>query len=89
MVQNCWEFHNCEKDKSQNGHELCPCSLSVEFDGFNRGTNGGRYCWRVNSTLCDPFVGRPVPNWADKMKDCIICEFFNKVRSEEGEDFRM
>jgi hypothetical protein len=83
MTQNCWEFNKCGKNPSSKGGGDCPTEEFVEFDGINRGKNGGRYCWRIPGTLCDRHSGRNIPNWADKMKDCIHCEFFKKVREEE------
>lgn len=35
---NCWEFHNCPKDRQQI------CSAFT--------TKAGRTCWRVAGTLC-------------------------------------
>ncbi|MBN1539165.1 MAG: hypothetical protein JW939_03400 [Candidatus Thermoplasmatota archaeon] len=92
MKQNCWEFNRCgrtalpdpDKDK-----EVCLAATSLEYDSRNSGKNGGRCCWRVPSTMCTSNGGTPVPNWADKIKDCINCVFLKKVMEEEGPDFRI
>jgi len=92
MKQNCWEYNKCGKNpSSRKSHEEeeCPTEKTVENDGINGGKNGGRYCWRVGGTLCSVHDGKPVPHWAEKMKDCIHCEFFRMVRKEEGEDFEL
>ena len=92
MKQNCWEFQNCGKNPSSIGNpgiERCPAEESAGMDGANDGKNGGRYCWRVTGTLCSTHDGKSIPHWAEKMKDCIHCEFFRRVRSEEGENFRI
>jgi len=92
MKQNCWEFNKCSKNpssKTSSEGEECPTEKAVEMDGTNDGKNGGRYCWRVNGTLCSVHDGKPIPHWAEKMKDCIHCEFFRHVRKEEGENFKL
>lgn len=92
MPMNCWEFNKCGKNPSSRSSEQgeeCPTEKFIEYDGINRGKNGGRYCWRIPGTLCSIHDGRPIPNWADKMKDCVHCEFFKKVRSEEGDEVKI
>ncbi len=92
MTTNCWEFNNCGKNPSSKGAKEngeCPTEKFVEFEGTNKGKNGGRYCWRVPGTLCNVHDGKTIPNWADKMKDCIHCEFFKKVRQEEGDQVKI
>ena len=91
MVQNCWEYNKCGKHHRADNEEpeICPTPIAEKYEGINNGMNGGRYCWRIESTLCDTGEGRPIPNWANKMGDCLECAFFKKVREEEGQDFQM
>lgn len=87
-LQNCWEFKKCERmigGKNCNTFGMCPSSINVEFDGTNRGKNGGRYCWRIAGTLCD---GKIQGTFASKGESCIECDFFKKVVSEEKNNFK-
>ena len=89
MVKNCWEAKGCGREPGgQKVSELgeCPAAKSSDFDGVNRGTYAGRYCWMVLGTLCDNEVQG---DWAQKFRKCVICEFLNKVREEEGENFKL
>jgi len=86
LKKNCWEFTGCGKEPGGPNVEHegeCPTASRVSMNGINHGMNGGRYCWRVPSTLCPAHGGSIVPNWADKMKRCLVCDFFNLVREEE------
>ncbi|MCK5774358.1 MAG: hypothetical protein KAH57_11265 [Thermoplasmata archaeon] len=87
MTLNCWEITKC--GKQPNGDSVdemgeCPTATCSEFDGKNKGENGGRYCWRVSGTLCN---GELQPNWADKMKKCMDCPVMKVIMLEEGENF--
>jgi hypothetical protein len=89
---NCWDFHKCGREpggKKADSEGECPTASCEAFDGINGGRNGGRYCWRVTDTHCTDHDGASLPNWADKMKDCLECDFFNLVREEEGEDLNI
>jgi hypothetical protein len=50
----------------------------------NSGMNAGRYCWRVAGTLC---TGIKEGTFADKLSNCANCDFYNRVKAEEGDDF--
>ncbi len=82
--QNCWEFKNC--GRSPGGAKvselgLCPACIEVSANGLNSGKNGGRICWAVTGTLCG---GQVQGSFAQKQVSCMTCEFFKKVKEEEG-----
>jgi len=85
--ENCWEFKNCGRQPGgSNVTELgvCPASQETAADGINAGRNGGRSCWVLAGTLC----GNKVQGtFATKLANCLQCEFYQKVRGEEGEAF--
>lgn len=85
--QNCWEFKNCGRQAggprvSELG--VCPASVNFSTDGLNGGKNGGRLCWAVAGTFCG---GKCVGTFAQKIVACMDCEFYKKVRDEEGSGF--
>lgn len=82
--KNCWEIKNCGREEGGiNAKELgvCPAAESKDHTGRNSGKNGGRYCWRVAGTFCG---GEVQGMMANKIMDCIECEFLLKVKEEEG-----
>ncbi|MGA1821626.1 MAG: two-CW domain-containing protein [Thermoplasmatota archaeon] len=90
--KNCWQFNDCGKEPfSERIHDMneCPVLKAEKFDGINSGINGGRYCWRVEGVNCAACGGISTPNWSDAERNCLLCDFFNKVRKEEGSDFTM
>jgi len=60
---------------------VCPAAADISFDGINRGRNAGRFCWAVAGTFCG---GKVQGSFAEKRSSCFSCEFFHKVRAEEG-----
>ena len=60
---------------------VCPAAVDNSFDGINRGRNAGRFCWAVAGTFCG---GKVQGSFAEKRSSCLSCEFFHKVRTEEG-----
>jgi len=81
---NCWEFKKCGREPGGiRSYELgiCPAALDTSFDGTNRGKNAGRFCWAVAGTFCG---GAAQGTFAEKRESCLSCDFFNKVRHEEG-----
>ncbi len=86
--QNCWEFNNCGRQHGGcNVAEMgvCPSSIASEFKGVNHGDNAGRFCWTVVGSLCK---GKVQGTFAQKLKNCLDCNFFKQVKTDEGEDFR-
>lgn len=87
MSQNCWEFKNCGREpggKKAGELGVCPAATDAKNNAKNKGKNSGRYCWKVAGTLCG---GKVQGNFATKVVSCMACEFFKKVKSEEGGSF--
>lgn len=83
---NCWEFKKCGRQPGgAKASELgvCPASAKDCMNGVNGGTNGGRACWYVAGTLCG---GKVQGIFAAKLDNCMQCEFYQLVMSEEGEN---
>ncbi len=81
--KNCWEIKGCGREiggvhAAEQG--VCPAATFRVFDGIHGGRNGGRACWVVAGTLC---TGKPQGTFAQKYKDCSICDFYRIVREEE------
>ncbi len=55
-------------------------------DGTNNGKNAGRYCWKLAGTLCGGIVQGA---FATKVANCMGCDFFKVVKSEEGGSFKV
>ena len=86
-MKNCWEVKNCQRQPGGlKVHELgeCPAATAPGYDGRNRGKNGGRYCWRISGSLCG---GKIQGTWAEKLGNCVTCDFFKTVKKEEGSAF--
>ena len=85
---NCWEFMKCGRElggDKVNELEYCPTATDTSLNGINGGKNGGRCCWRVAGTFCN---GKIQGTYASKIVNCIECDFFKKVKEEEGNNFR-
>ncbi len=85
---NCWEFEKCGREP--NGlkvYELgvCPAATETRTNLINNGTNGGRACWAITGTLCR---GKVQGAFASKLANCMDCEFYKKVSSEEGSNWK-
>lgn len=86
---NCWEFKKCgrqpggehEKDKG-----ICSATTETALDGTHGGKNAGRSCWVVAGTLCG---GNVQGTFAQKYKNCEVCDFYTTVRKEEGPKFEI
>ena len=88
MSLNCWEFKKCGRQPggsrvSELG--VCPASISTKADGLNHGRNGGRICWALSGTLCG---GKVQGTFASKLGNCMECEFYRLVRTEQGKDLQ-
>lgn len=82
---NCWELMKCGRELGgERSLELgvCPAATQVMMDGIHNGSNGGRACWVISGTMCDDCIQG---TFAEKYDDCGQCEFYEYVRSEEGE----
>ena len=85
--QNCWEFKKCGRERGgDKAAELgiCPVSVNTMLEGVHNGICAGRACWAVAGTMCG---GEIQGSFAQKYKDCGLCDFYNTVRKEEGDNF--
>ena len=81
---NCWQHMKCGREpggKYASKLGVCPAAADKSFDGLNQGKNAGRFCWAVAGTFCG---GTVQGSFAEKRESCLTCDFFNKVRAEEG-----
>jgi hypothetical protein len=84
---NCWEVKQCGRQPGgAKAAELGVCSAATaSVGGVNGGRNAGRICWALAGTLCG---GKVQGSFAQKVANCMKCEFFLAVREEEGPAFR-
>ncbi len=81
---NCWEFKKCGRQPGGNMVDelgVCPAAVFDDMKGVNGGLNGGRCCWIVAGTFC---AGKVEGTFAQKIDQCMSCDFFNKVLEEEN-----
>ena len=86
---NCWEFKNCGRQEGgKHVHDLgvCPASVDNRLDGAHGGTNAGRACWVLVGTLCKGVVQG---SFAQKIDNCLECDFYKKVKREEDTRFEL
>ena len=84
MKLNCWEAKQCGRQPGGVKIEefgICPAAIIDSVDGINNGVNGGRACWTITGTLCGNKIQG---NFIDKLHECLKCDFYFKVRNEEG-----
>ena len=87
MKKNCWEFKRCGREpggENASAIGVCPASTNTKLDGVHDGKNAGRTCWVIAGTMCN---GEVQGIFAQKYNDCRICDFYQKVKEEEGKDF--
>ena len=89
MKKNCWEYKKCGRQPEglnvvQMG--VCPAAIEESLDGVHDGTNAGRACWVVAGTLCG---GKVQGTFGAKYKSCEQCDFYKKVREEEGSQYQL
>jgi hypothetical protein len=81
---NCWEFKKCGRQPggaNVASMGICSAAAEVRVNGENGGKNGGRVCWVVAGTLCG---GSVQGSFAQKLSNCLACEFHKIVKDEEG-----
>ncbi|HLJ50825.1 MAG TPA: hypothetical protein VKU01_32665 [Bryobacteraceae bacterium] len=81
---NCWEFKKCGREPGgARVAELgsCRASRMESAHGVNGGVNGGRLCWSLTGTLCG---GKVQGSFAQKLVNCMECDFYKLVRQQEG-----
>ncbi|MCP4684016.1 MAG: hypothetical protein GY867_01085 [bacterium] len=84
--KNCWEVKNCGREPGgAKASELgvCPAATDKSVNGLNGGKNGGRTCWYIAGTFCGGLVQGSM---AQKLSNCMECEFFKQVAREEKAD---
>ena len=84
---NCWEVKKCGRwpgGQKVKALGVCPAAESSQYDGTNRGTYNGRFCWAVTGTFCN---GKSHKTAAKKLMLCLNCEFFKQVNADEGRGF--
>jgi hypothetical protein len=89
MKKNCWEFKKCGRENggAKTGElGVCPASEDKRLDEVHDGKNSGRGCWMVAGTHCG---GEVQGTFAQKIKNCMDCDFYNAVREEERGNFKM
>lgn len=82
--KNCWDFFQCGRQPGGDKTVelgVCPASVQTELHGVNAGINGGRACWAIAGTLCG---GKAQGTYAQKLGNCLRCEFFATVRQDQG-----
>jgi hypothetical protein len=85
MKKNCWEFKDCGRGP-EGPNEMCPVASNTSLNGVHGGVNCGRACWVVAGTYCCD--GKPHGDFAQKISDCSLCDFYKTVREEEGRKFQ-
>lgn len=87
--KNCWESMKCGREPGgRRSGELgvCPAASEKKFDGVNRGSASGRFCWTVAVTLCG---GEVQGTYAKKFNSYMQCPFLLEVIREEEDAFIM
>lgn len=82
--KNCWEVMKCGREpggKKAKELGVCPAASDKRLEGVHGGRKAGRTCWVIAGTFCDGVVQG---TFAQKYRDCSVCEFFRQVRKEEG-----
>jgi hypothetical protein len=86
---NCWEFKKCGREPGGSRvHELgiCPATIETRAHGIHGGKNAGRVCWAVAGSMCG---GKVQGTFAQKYGNCAKCDFFQKVKEEEGAHYEL
>lgn len=86
---NCWEFRKCGREPGGvhvGDLGVCQAATEERLDGIHGGRYGGRSCWVIAGTLCGGMVQG---TFAQKYRNCEICEFYRKVKAEEFPKFML
>lgn len=87
MKKNCWEYKDCGREPGgRKARELgvCPAATEQRLEGVHGGAKAGRACWAIAGTFCK---GEVQGTFARKVRGCEKCEFYRRVREEEGAEF--
>ena len=86
---NCWEFKKCGREPG-GVHVadlgICPATVETRLEGVHEGIKAGRSCWVMAGTLCK---GEVQGTFAQKYKNCEVCDFYKLVKSEEFPKFML
>jgi hypothetical protein len=58
----------------------------TRLHGVHGGTSAGRACWVIAGTQCG---GREQGTFATKYHNCEKCDFYNRVKTEEGPHYEL
>lgn len=86
---NCWEYFKCGREPGgAKTKELgvCPAATDCRLDGVHGGQSSGRACWVISGTYCK---GEVQGQFAKKFGECMECDFYKLVKSEEYPDFTL
>lgn len=86
--KNCWEVKNCGRQPGgAKAQELgiCVAASDTRLNGIHGGQNAGRACWALAGTLCG---GKVQGSFAEKLGNCLQCQFYDAVKQEEGSKFK-
>ncbi len=89
MKMNCWECKHCGREpggKNVGALGVCPAATDSRLHGVHGGKNAGRTCWVIAGTLCE---GKVQGTFGLKYKNCEQCDFYKKVRQEEGTGYQL
>ena len=86
MAINCWQIKQCGREPHGKNSNMgvCPVFTAINYDGVNKGHNGGRICWAISGTFCD---GKVQGSYAQKRLSCLSCEVYKQIKTEESHDF--
>ncbi len=86
--KNCWEVMQCGREpggKKTRELGVCPAATDERLDSVHGGKNSGRACWVIAGTFCEGIVQG---SFAQKYRDCTMCEFYRQVKKEEGSEYQ-
>lgn len=89
MKLNCWEYKKCGREPGGakvNELGVCPAATEQRLDGVHGGQCSGRACWVVSGTYCK---GEVQGQFAKKFGECMKCDFYQLVKSEEFPNFQL
>ena len=84
--KNCWEALKCGRESGGSNveeHGVCTASLPNQYEGVNKGTRGGRFCWMAGTCTKGIVAG----TYIQKLNNCMHCDFMKQVCAEEGRNF--
>ncbi len=83
---NCWEVKKCGRHDVASGRDRCPVIAEKSLHGVHGGIGAGRACWVVAGTFCG---GRAQGTFVAKYHNCERCDFYNRVKQEEGSQYEL